>query len=56
VGNENGTVMILAAGKQKKVILAIDFKDPIYASPIAANGILFIATGTNLYAIQGNGR
>lgn len=53
VGNENGTLTILAAGKEKKVIGAIDFKDPIFSTPVAADGVLYVATGTNLYAIQG---
>jgi len=54
VGNENGSMTILAAGKEEKVIATVDFKDPIYATPITADGTLFVATGTNLYAIQGN--
>lgn len=56
VGNENGTLTILAAGKEKKVIGTIDFKDPIQSTPIAAGGVLYVATGTNLYAIQGDGK
>lgn len=52
VGNENGVLTVLAAGREKKVISQIDFKDPIYATPITANGVLYIATATNLYAIQ----
>ena len=29
----------------------IDFAVPIYSSPIAANGVLYIATHTHLFAI-----
>jgi outer membrane protein assembly factor BamB len=54
VGNENGSLAILAAGKEKKVIATIDFKDPILATPVAADGVLYVATGTNLYAIRGD--
>ncbi|HSU68160.1 MAG TPA: PQQ-binding-like beta-propeller repeat protein [Tepidisphaeraceae bacterium] len=53
LANENGALTILAAGKEKKVLATIDFKDPIYATPIVADGILYIGTGTNLYAIAG---
>lgn len=56
VGNENGTLTILAAGKAKKVIGTIDFKDPIQSTPVAADGVLYLATGTNLYAIQGDAK
>ncbi|HET6249449.1 MAG TPA: PQQ-binding-like beta-propeller repeat protein [Tepidisphaeraceae bacterium] len=53
VGNENGQVVILAAGKEKKVIGTIDLKDAIYSTPIAANGVLYVGTGVNLYALEG---
>jgi len=56
VGNESGTLTILAAGREKKVIAQIDFKDPIYATPITADGVLYIATATNLYAIRGDAK
>ena len=56
VGNENGSLAILAAGKEKKLIGTIDFKDPILATPVAADGTLYVATGTNLYAIQGDAK
>lgn len=54
IGNENGTLTILAAGKEKKLIGSIDFKDPIYATPVTADGVFYVATGTNLYAVQGD--
>ena len=54
VGNEGGTLTILAAGRQKKVIGAFDFKDPIYATPIVAQGVMYLATSSNLYAVRGD--
>ena len=54
VGNENGALTILAAGREEKPIATIDFKDPIFATPIASGGILYVGTGTNLYAVQGD--
>ena len=56
IGNEDGILTILAAGKQKKVLAQIDFKDHIYASAITAGGVLYIGTATNLYAIAGDAR
>ena len=56
VGNENGTLTILAAGKEKKLIASIDFKDPIYATPITSDGVLYVGTGSNLYAIAGESK
>jgi len=39
-------------GPRKKVLASIDMKDPIYSSPVAANGVLYVATQSQLYAIE----
>jgi outer membrane protein assembly factor BamB len=54
VGNENGTLIVLSAGKEKKVLGTVDFKEPLYSSPIVANAVLYVATPTRLYAIRGD--
>ena len=51
IGNEDGDFFILQAGKEKKVIAKISFPAPVYSTPVAANGTLFVATPTHLYAI-----
>jgi outer membrane protein assembly factor BamB len=55
IGNEDGDMTILAAdkGKDKKptVINTIHFGDAIYSSAVTANGVIYIATMTNLYAV-----
>lgn len=51
VGNEDGILTILKHGRRKQVIAAIEFPAPIYASPIVANGVLYVAAQTHLYAI-----
>jgi outer membrane protein assembly factor BamB len=56
VGNESGVLTILAASKEKKVLGTADFRDPIYSTPVAANGVLYVATGNNLYALQGKAK
>ena len=51
LGTEDGDVIILAASKTLKQLGRIDMRAPIYATPVFANGILYIATPTHLYAI-----
>ena len=53
VGNEDGVLTILQAGREKKVLAEIEFNGPIYASPIVANGVLYVSTQTHLFAIAG---
>jgi hypothetical protein len=42
----------VAAAPEKKVIGEVKFDEPIYATPVAANGRLYVTTSTHLYAIQ----
>jgi outer membrane protein assembly factor BamB len=51
VGSRKGQFTILAAGREMQVLATIDFKKPISGTATAANGTLFIATMTHLYAI-----
>ena len=51
IGNEDGDFLVLAAGKVKKVIQKVQFSGPVYSSPVVANGVLYVATPTHLYAI-----
>ncbi|MCB9891428.1 MAG: PQQ-binding-like beta-propeller repeat protein [Planctomycetes bacterium] len=53
VGNEDGYLTILPANKsfEKGNEIEIDMMSPVYSSPIAANGTLYIATHTHLFAI-----
>lgn len=54
IGNEDGYLSILPAGKEysKEAVLEIDMTSPVYSSPIAANGVLYVATHTHLFAIH----
>ncbi|MBI1387804.1 MAG: PQQ-binding-like beta-propeller repeat protein [bacterium] len=54
IGNEDGILTVLEAAKEKKVVKEIEFNAPIYSTPIVADGVLFIATQSHLYAIGGN--
>ena len=51
LGDEDGTLTILATTKEKKVVGEVEFSAPIYSTPIVANGVLYIGTQTHLYAI-----
>lgn len=51
IGNEDGVLTILEISKEKNIINEIDFDGPIYSTPIVANGVLYVATQTQLYAI-----
>ena len=56
IANEEGELYILKAGKGKdgkaEELGLVDFPAPIYASPVAANGALYVATQTHLYKFQ----
>jgi outer membrane protein assembly factor BamB len=67
IGTRRGDFWILAASKDKKVIAysaeaaakaggSIDLDSPIVGSPVAANGVLYIATMKNLYAVKASQR
>jgi outer membrane protein assembly factor BamB len=52
IGTRRGNFWVLAADKNKKVISSIKLDSEIDASPIAANGVLYIATMKKLYAVK----
>ncbi len=53
LGDENGDVTVFNLSKeQHEPVSRIDMGDPIYTTPIVANGVLYIATRTRLFAIQ----
>jgi len=57
VGIEDGFLVVAPATKEydKTKVQEIDFAIPIYSSPIVANGVLYIATHTHLFAIAKTG-
>tara|TARA_R110002096_G_scaffold122929_3_gene266103 strand:- start:16949 stop:18529 length:1581 start_codon:yes stop_codon:yes gene_type:complete len=61
LGNEDGELIVIKASKDadadgdgkvksKEVLMTVDFPAPIYSSPVAANGVLYVTTQTHLYA------
>jgi len=56
-GNDRKTVTVLAHGKEKKVLARNDMESMVRATPIAANGTLYVMTERKLYAIaEGAGK
>ena len=52
IGNRRGTFWVLAAGPEHRVISSIRLSDPIHSTSVAANGTLYVATMSTLYALQ----
>jgi hypothetical protein len=54
VGNEDGYMTIIPATKEydSKKVVEIEMPAPVYSSPIAANGVLYVATHSHLYAFE----
>ncbi len=52
VGDEDGDVVVFAEGKQPKVIAKNGMGSAVYGTPVAAHGVLFIASRTKLFAIE----
>jgi len=52
VGNESGVLDDPRRRARGRRCWTVDFKDPIYSTPVAANGVVYIATGSNLFALE----
>ena len=55
IGNEDGEVVVLKHGRKMEELAVIEFSAPVYASPVVANGVLYIASQTQLYAFAQGG-
>ena len=51
LSDEDGDVRILEAGKEKKLISEVNMGSSVYVTPVAANGMLFMANRNQLFAI-----
>ncbi|HEY2761286.1 MAG TPA: PQQ-binding-like beta-propeller repeat protein, partial [Pirellulales bacterium] len=51
VGNEDGKVTIFKLSPKKEIIGEVDMGSSVYSTPIVANGVLFISTKNQLFAI-----
>jgi outer membrane protein assembly factor BamB len=51
LGDEDGDLTVMKAGRVKEVLSEINFGNTIYSTPVVANGKLYIMTRSHLYAI-----
>jgi outer membrane protein assembly factor BamB len=51
LGDEDGDVVILEAGREMKKVAEINMGNCVYSTPVPANGVLYIMTSSALYAI-----
>jgi outer membrane protein assembly factor BamB len=52
LGDEDGDVVILQAGKEKKVLAEINMGSSVYSTAVPANGTLYIMNRNQLFAIS----
>ncbi len=51
VGNEDGTMTVLRAGRRKQLLAEIDMDAPLYSPPALVGDALYVATANRLYLI-----
>jgi outer membrane protein assembly factor BamB len=52
VGSRAGDFLVFAADKEKRILALAQFDDPICTAPVAANGVLYVTTMKELYALK----
>jgi outer membrane protein assembly factor BamB len=54
VGDEDGGLVVFEASKEKKVLSETNLGAPVYSTPVAANGVLYISSNSHLFAFAGS--
>ena len=52
IGSRRGDFCVFEAGREKKLLSTIELKEPISATAVAANGILYVGTMRSLFAVK----
>jgi len=52
IGTDTGRLTVASATREKMILSEIRFDSPLYATPVVANGVIYIATQRKLYAFQ----
>jgi outer membrane protein assembly factor BamB len=56
LGTRGGSFYVFAASKQEKLLSTVELGRPISSTATAANGVLYVATMTHLYAVRQGAR
>jgi outer membrane protein assembly factor BamB len=56
LGDEDGDFVVMAATKEKRVLSEVNLNTPVYSTPIVANGVIYVASNTHLYAFHDEAR
>jgi len=51
LSNEDGDILVVAAGREFKALAANSMGDLLMATPALSNGVMFVRTAQSLYAI-----
>lgn len=51
LGDEDGDVVVLEPGRKESVIAEMNMGSSVYSSPVPANGVLFLASRNQLFAL-----
>ena len=51
LGDEDGDVVVMQHGKEKKVLAEMNMGSAVYATPVPAHGVLFINNRNQLFAL-----
>lgn len=52
VGTEDGDIFVYGHGKKKDLIRKVEMNEPVRSTPVVVNGVLYVMTEFNLYAIK----
>ena len=52
LGDSDGDVLVTRAARKKEVLAENSLEGPVYMTPVAVNGVLYITTGNRLHAIS----
>ncbi len=55
LGDADGDLAVFKAGPEMKKLSVIDMADSVYSTPVPANGVLYVMTRSQLYAIAATG-
>jgi len=54
LGDEDGDIVVIQAGKTLKILAEINMGSSVYGTPVPANGVLFVNSRNQLFAIKAN--